>query len=274
MIYSGYESSEHGRARRALGTGRAAASTAEGDGAYRGTASKSEPQGPGGHHVQAPNRVPVEGDPKGLRLRLHVSSTIRCLGETRGLRPRLQAPPQVLRWRGGHRLEVDGSRRRDRQGPKRGDQTGPNPTDRAKSGTKRHIITDAKGIPLGAVISAANVPDMRMALSVVDDASNRAPNGGRPLNCCLDKGYDYDEVERGLRRRGITPHIRRRGELPRPCRSGKPRRWVVERTNGWHNRYRGLLIRWERKGDHYLALVHLACGLICYNRATGHGFRF
>jgi transposase len=48
---------------------------------------------------------------------------------------------------------------------------------------------------------------------------------------------------------------------------GRPRRWVVERTNAWHNRFRGLLIRWERKGDNYLALVHLACGLIAFAQA-------
>jgi transposase len=48
---------------------------------------------------------------------------------------------------------------------------------------------------------------------------------------------------------------------------GKPRRWVVERTNAWHNRFRGLLIRWERKAENYLALVRLACGLIAWQQA-------
>jgi putative transposase len=171
-------------------------------------------------------------------------------------------------------LEVDRSRFGDREGSQRGDLTGPNPTDRAKSGTKRHILTDAAGIPLGIVISGANVPDMRMALTTVDDATRRALGRGRPINCCLDKGYDYPNVDVGFKRRGIVAHIRRRGEEARPCRRGKARRWVVERTNGWHNRFRGLLIRWERKSENYLGLVHLACGLICFNQATGNTFRF
>jgi hypothetical protein len=49
---------------------------------------------------------------------------------------------------------------------------------------------------------------------------------------------------------------------------GKPRRWVVERTNSWHNQFRGLLIRWERIAANYLALVQLACGLIAFEAAA------
>jgi Transposase DDE domain len=114
-----------------------------------------------------------------------------------------------------------------------------------------------------------------MALSTIDDATRRAPKRRRPKHCCLDKGYDYATVDTGLRRRRIIGHTRRRGEQPLvgPVR-GKPRRWVVERTNGWHNRFRGLLIRWERNAANYLALVHFACAFICFNQANGHAFRF
>ena len=128
---------------------------------------------------------------------------------------------------------------------------------------------------MGVVISGANVPDMRMALNAIDDATRRAPRRCRPIHCCLDKGYDYKSVDVGPRRRAIIGHTRRRGEPPLIGRvRGKARRWVVERTNSWHNRFRGLLIRWERKASHYLALVHFACGLICFNQANGLGFRF
>lgn len=155
-------------------------------------------------------------------------------------------------------------RQRDRQGAKGGADTGPNPTDRAKSGTKRHILTDAKGIPLGLVLSGANVHDKWMALPTLDDAKRHALGAQkRPTHCCLDKGYDYADVEAGIRRRGIVPHIRRRGEPPLVgCVRGKRRRWVTERTNSWHNHFRALLIRWERKTSHYLALCQLGCALI------------
>ena len=152
----------------------------------------------------------------------------------------------------------------DGQGAKRGDLTGPSPTDRAKSGVKRHILTDAEGIPVATTISGANVHDKWMLAPTLDAVVVQAPRGPRrPDNLCLDKGYDYRDTEQEVRDRRIEPHIRRRGEPPLVgCVRGKPRRWVVERTNSWHNRFRALLIRWERKALNYLALVQLACAFI------------
>jgi len=76
------------------------------------------------------------------------------------------------------------------------------------------------------------------------------------------------DAEAAVRSRRIIPHIRRRGEPPLVgCVKGKPRRWVVERTNSWHNRFRGLLVRWERNSANYLAMLQLACGLIAYQQA-------
>ena len=153
--------------------------------------------------------------------------------------------------------------------PKGGDATGPNPTDRGKSGVKRHILTDGRGVPLAAQITAANVHDKRAAIPTIDAIVMRASRGPRrPMNLCLDKGYDFDDVERAIRSRGIRPHIRRRGEKPRGCRRGRARRWVVERTNAWHNRFRALLIRWERRGTNYLGLLHLACAMIALRHTT------
>ena len=153
--------------------------------------------------------------------------------------------------------------------PKGGDATGPNPTDRGKSGVKRHILTDGRGVPLAAEITAANVHDKRAAVPTIDAIVMRAPRGPRrPTNLCLDKGYDFDDVDREIRARGIHPHIRRRGEEPRRCRRGRARRWVVERTNAWHNRFRALLIRWERRATNYLALLHLACAMIALRHTT------
>ena len=85
----------------------------------------------------------------------------------------------------------------------------------------------------------------------------------------MDKGYDYADSEHEVRRRRIVPHIRHRGERRMVgCIRGKPRRWVVERTNSWHNQFRGLLVRWERIAANYLALVQIASALIAFNAAT------
>ena len=108
-----------------------------------------------------------------------------------------------------------------------------------------------------------------MAGAMLDAVVLRSSRGPRrPTNLCLDKGYDYADTEREVRDRRVVPHIRRRGEPPLVgCVRGKPRRWVVERTNSWHNGFRALLVRYERKATNYLALVHLASGLIAFQQA-------
>jgi putative transposase len=169
------------------------------------------------------------------------------------------------------------SGQRHREGAKRGDHTGPNPTDRAKSGSKRHVLTDSRGIPVALTVSGANVHDKWALGETLDSIVVRDRTGApsRPKHICLDKGYDYADTEAAVRERGIKPHIRRRGEQPLVgCIKGKPRRWVVERTNSWHNQFRGLLIRWERKAAHYIALCELACALITYRSLKKVTLRF
>ena len=157
---------------------------------------------------------------------------------------------------------------RDREGAFGGAQTGPNPTDRGKSGTKRHVLTDQRGAPLAVTITAANCHDMKAAFATLDALVPRRPpiRPYHPQHLCLDKGYDYPEIDEGVRQRGYLTHIRRRGErkLEPGERHHPARRWVVERTNSWHNRFRKLAVRFEKKVENYLALVHLACALIIY----------
>ena len=103
-------------------------------------------------------------------------------------------------------------------------------------------------MPLSAIITGANVHDKWMVAQTLDAVALRAARGPRrPIHLCLDKGYDYRDAE--------------------ACVRGKARRWVVERTNSWHNRFRALLVRWERKAEQYLAMLHLACGLIAFRQA-------
>jgi putative transposase len=131
------------------------------------------------------------------------------------------------------------------------------------------VLTDARGVPIAVTITGANVHDKWMVGATLDAVVLRASRGPRrPEHLCLDKGYDYSDAEKAVRDRGIVPHIRRRGEPALVgCTRGKPRRWVVERTNSWHNRFRALLIRWERIGARYQGLVELACGLIAFAQA-------
>jgi len=97
------------------------------------------------------------------------------------------------------------------------------------------------------------------------------PTTKRPQGMCLDKGYDYAEVRDTLKEFGFTAHIRARGEETRVLKHHaglRARRWVVERTHSWMNRFRRVLIRWDKSAANYLAFLHFACGLIAF-RAAG-----
>ena len=95
------------------------------------------------------------------------------------------------------------------------------------------------------------------------------PTTKRPQGLCLDKGYDYDEVRLLAQEFGFTLHLRTRGEEIAALRKEageRARRWVVERTHSWLNRFRRLLIRWEKLPENYLAMLHLACAVITWRR--------
>ncbi len=94
--------------------------------------------------------------------------------------------------------------------------TGHNPTDRSKLGTKRHILTDKKGIPLSVVISSASTHDIKLVTNVVDNAVIKRPpsyktktgTGKRILqHLCLDKAYNSEPDENTLIKRGYVLHI-------------------------------------------------------------------
>jgi transposase len=128
---------------------------------------------------------------------------------------------------------------------------------------------------VGLEIEGANRHDMKL----VEDTLCSVPQSledkrlehlrtGKEQGLCLDAGYDYAEVEEIAWELGYTTHIRSRGEEKQAKEAGKKaRRWVVERTHSWLNRYRRLLVRWEKQGRNYLALLHFACALITWNRA-------
>jgi putative transposase len=97
------------------------------------------------------------------------------------------------------------------------------------------------------------------------------PTDDTPQGMCMDKGYDFAEVRQILDEFGFTAHIRSRGEELKELaqEAGKrARRWVVERSHSWMNRFRRILVRWEKKPQHYLAFLHFACALIAF-RAAG-----
>lgn len=157
--------------------------------------------------------------------------------------------------------------------PLGGEDTGPSPVDRAKSGTKRSIHSDGRGVPLGVAVAKANRHDMKLTEPTLESSpiERPAPTGEDLQHMSLDKGYDYPEIDDLVDSWGYTAHISRRGEDPKAKEKipgYRARRWVVERTHSWMNRFRRLLIRWEKKVANYLGLLHFTCAIIAF-RAAG-----
>ena len=154
-----------------------------------------------------------------------------------------------------------------------GKKTGPNPTDRGKGGVKRSLLTDGHGVPLGLVADGANRHDMKLVRVTIESmvVERPQPTAECPQGMCLDKGYDYDEVREVVAEFGFTAHIRSRGEEAQALKreaGERARRWVVERSHSWLNRFRRILVRWDKNPKNYLAFLHFACALIAF-RAAG-----
>ena len=134
-------------------------------------------------------------------------------------------------------------------------------------------MTEAQGVPVGLAVDGANRHDMKLVRPTLDSVviARPEPTLEQPQGMCLDKGYDFDEVRRTLAEFGFTAHIRSRGEEAKAIKREagfKARRWVVERTHGWLNRFRRILVRWDKSPENYIAFLHFACALIAF-RAAG-----
>jgi transposase len=107
--------------------------------------------------------------------------------------------------------------------------------DRAKRGSKRHLICDGRGVPLAVRLTGANRNDSQEALALVDAIPPLHGQRGRPRHrpdsLLGDRCYDAAAIRAGLRARHILPR------LAMPAHgSGLGRwRWVVERTFAWLN---------------------------------------
>jgi putative transposase len=154
-----------------------------------------------------------------------------------------------------------------------GKRTGPNPTDRGKDGVKRSLVTEGHGVPIGLAVAGANRHDMKLVRETLERLviERPEPTAEQPQGLCLDKGYDYQEVRAIVAEFGFTAHIKARGEEAQAIKQEagfRARRWVVERAHSWLNRFRRILVRWEKKPENYVAFLHFACALIAF-RASG-----
>ncbi|MGF0168311.1 IS5 family transposase [Streptomyces koyangensis] len=160
---------------------------------------------------------------------------------------------------------VDGSHVRALKG---GDHTGLSPVDRARPGSKHHVIVDRHGTPLAVTLTGGNRHDVTQLLPLLDAVPPIRGLRGRPRRkprrLYAGRGYDFDKYRRLLWKRGVKPVIARRG-VAHGSGLGKVR-WVVERAFAWMHQFKRLRIRYERRADLHQGLLELACNLICLRR--------
>ena len=123
-------------------------------------------------------------------------------------------------------------------------------------------------------MSGANRNDYKLLEATIASTPVERPDPSKLIqNMLLDKGYDYMDVYNFIEEEGYEGHVAQRKNSPLPPRKRKPgrkkaRRWVVERTHSWMNRFRRILTRWEKKIANYIGLLHFVCGIIAF-RAIG-----
>jgi hypothetical protein len=143
-----------------------------------------------------------------------------------------------------------------------GEVAGPSPVDRGKGGSKRSLVVEGHGIPLGVVPAAANRRDDGLLAVTLDTLDAVGPLPERPI-VYLDAGYDYQPCYQELARRGLAGRVATRG-VPAPVQVG--RRWVVERSHAWLNAFGKL--RWctERRWVCVAFWLALACVVVIIRR--------
>jgi transposase len=131
-------------------------------------------------------------------------------------------------------------------------------------GTKRSVLVDARGVPLSLVVSGANSHDSKLLKETLESAPCVVPDG-KAAHLCLDAGYVG--MKQVVEEAGMVPHIRPRNEERHGLKGRKkPRRWVVERVFSWLNRFRKLLVRFEKLEVSHIGLLQLCCAAIAFRQ--------
>jgi putative transposase len=137
-----------------------------------------------------------------------------------------------------------------------------------KKGSKRHILVDGRGVPLSIVVTGANRHDVSQLEIVLDEIVIDRPENVEQ-NLCADKGYSGEPAQKAIKERNYIPHVKQRGEEIQEKKNNpnfKARRWVVEVTHSWFNRFRKLLVRYEKLTETYEALLHIAAAIIAFRK--------
>jgi putative transposase len=155
--------------------------------------------------------------------------------------------------------------------PLGGQATGANPTDRGKRGTKRSMLAEAQGVPIALEVGPAQRPDVKLLAATLEAVVVEPPDPTeQKQHLGLDKAYAGEPAQHLAEEKGYEVHIpdKANATKKRKRKGGrrKARRWVVEVTHSWLNRFRRWLVRWEKKTSNYLSMLYFACAIICWRK--------
>ena len=120
-------------------------------------------------------------------------------------------------------------------------------------------------------MSGAQRHDVALLELTLDHLVIERPSGKEAAkeHLCADKGYAGQPAQESILERNYIPHVKQRGEEVEAKKKNpryRARRWVVERAHSWLNRYRKLLVRFEKLAASYEGLLELACALIAFRK--------
>jgi len=132
-------------------------------------------------------------------------------------------------------------------------------------------LVDGRGVPLSLIVTGANVNDLTKLDDVLSAivVKRPRPTVRRSKHLCADAGYRSKATAGIIESHGYIAHIvdrRQEKERKRRDPTKKARRWVVEVCHSWFNRFRKLLVRYEKLERSFTALNHIAAAIIAFRK--------
>ncbi len=130
---------------------------------------------------------------------------------------------------------------------------------------------DGRGVPLSIIVTGANRHDVSQLEAVLESIVVKRPDppARRSKHLCADAGYNGAPALGIIEKRGYIPHVKGRRQEAKEKRrhpTKRARRWIVEVAHSWFNRFRKLLVRYEKLERSFLGLNHLAAAIIAFRK--------
>ena len=133
------------------------------------------------------------------------------------------------------------------------------------------MLVDGRGVPLSIVVTGAHRHDVSQLEAVLDAIVVKRPQPPkrRSKHLYADAGYSGAPASAIIEKHGYIPRVKWRGQEADELKRGpekKARRWIVEVVHSWFNRFRKLLVRYEKLDRSFVALNHLAASIIAFRK--------